>query len=111
MSTYEPTPPLDRLPAWQAVMAHHETLRDRHLRDLFAEDPERATRFTAEGAGLVLDYSKQRVTPETIGLLLALARAARVEARRTEMFEGRRINVTEDRAVLHVALRAPQDEH
>ena len=111
MSANETSTPIDETPEWKALLAHHETLRDRHLRDLFAEDPERATRFTAEGAGLVLDYSKQRVTTETIGLLLALARAARVELRRTEMFEGRRINVTEDRAVLHVALRAPQDEH
>jgi glucose-6-phosphate isomerase len=111
MSAYEPTPPLDRLPAWQAVMAHHETVRDRTLRDLFAEDPERATRLTAEGAGLFLDYSKQRVTDETMELLLAVAAAARVEERRTAMFAGGHINTTEDRAVLHTALRAPGDEH
>jgi glucose-6-phosphate isomerase len=110
MSVYEPTPPLDRLPEWQAVMAHHETIRDRHLRDLFAEDPERATRLTADGAGLFLDYSKHRVTDETMELLLAVARAARVEECRVEMFGGAHINTTEDRAVLHTALRAPATE-
>ena len=110
MSAYEPTPPLDRLPEWQAVMAHHETIRDRHLRDLFAEDPERATRLTADGAGLFLDYSKHRVTDETMELLLAVARAARVEERRVAMFGGAHINTTEDRAVMHPALRAPADE-
>jgi len=110
MSAYEPTPPLDRLPEWQAVIAHHETIRDRHLRDLFAEDPERATRLTADGAGLFLDYSKHRVTDETMELLLAVARAARVEERRVAMFGGAHINTTEDRAVMHPALRAPADE-
>ena len=107
MSAYEPTPPLDRLPEWQAVMAHHETIRDRHLRDLFAEDPERATRLTADGAGLFLDYSKHRVTDETMELLLAVAKAAGVEERRSAMFAGAHINTTEDRPVLHTALRAP----
>src|SRR4051794_28357237 len=110
MNAYEPTPPLDGLPEWQAVMAHHETIRERHLRDLFADDPERAERFNAEGAGLSLDYSKHRITDETMELLLAVARAAHVEDRRTEMFAGRHINTTEDRAVLHVALRSPADE-
>jgi glucose-6-phosphate isomerase len=103
--------PLDRMPEWQAVLDHHETLKDRHLRELFADDPERADRLTAEGAGLYLDYSKHRVTEETISLLLAVARAAHVEERRAEMFAGARINRTEDRAVLHTALRAPAGEH
>ena len=103
--------PLDRMPEWRAVMAHHATLRDRHLRDLFAEDPARAERLTAEGAGLYLDYSKHRVTDETMALLVAVAEAAQVEARRDEMFTGVRINRTEDRAVLHTALRAPRDAH
>jgi glucose-6-phosphate isomerase len=113
MSTDETTiaTPLDRMPAWQAVMAHHATIRDRHLRELFAEDPGRATRLTAEGAGLFLDYSKHRVTDETMTLLLAVARAAHVEERRSDMFGGVRINRTEDRAVLHTALRAPADRH
>jgi glucose-6-phosphate isomerase len=101
--------PLDTLPEWQAVLAHHATIRDRHLRDLFAQDPGRAARMTAEGAGLFLDYSKHRVTDETISLLLKVAQAARVEDRRDEMFAGVRINTTEDRAVLHTALRAPSD--
>jgi glucose-6-phosphate isomerase len=99
--------PIDTTPEWQALVAHHDALRDRHLRDLFAEDPERAARLTAEGAGLYLDYSKHRVTDETMTLLISLARVARVEARRDAMFAGERINVTEDRAVLHTALRAP----
>ncbi len=101
--------PLDRMPEWGAVMAHHEAIRDRHLRDLFAEDPGRAQRLTAEGAGLLLDYSKHRVTDETMSLLLEVAKAARVEERRAAMFAGDHINVTEDRAVLHAALRLPPD--
>ena len=101
--------PLDAMPAWQAVMAHHATIRDAHLRDLFADDPGRAERLTAEGAGLFLDYSKHRVSDETMTLLLAVARAAHVEERRADMFGGVRINRTEDRAVLHTALRAPVD--
>ena len=103
--------PLDRMPAWQAVMAHHATIRDRHLRELFADDPGRAERLTAEGAGLFLDYSKHRVSDETMALLLAVARAAHVEERRADMFGGVRINRTEDRAVLHTALRTPADGH
>ena len=99
--------PIDQTPEWRALVAHHDALRDRHLRDLFAEDPGRATRLTAEGAGLYLDYSKHRVTDETMALLVSLAEAARVEDRRDAMFGGERINVTEDRAVLHTALRAP----
>ncbi len=100
-------PLIDQTAEWRALVAHHDALQDRHLRDLFAEDPGRAGRLTAEGAGLYLDYSKHRVTDETMILLTALARAARVEDRRDAMFAGERINVTEDRAVLHTALRAP----
>jgi glucose-6-phosphate isomerase len=103
-------PAIDTTPEWRALMEHHEMVRDRHLRDLFAEDPERATRFTAEGAGLFLDYSKHRITAETVRLLLDVARAAGVEERRTAMFEGVHINASEDRAVLHTALRLPADE-
>jgi glucose-6-phosphate isomerase len=91
-------------------MAHHKSIRERTIRDLFAEDPGRATRFTAEGAGLFIDYSKQRVTDETMQLLLAVASAADVEGRRGAMFAGDHVNTTEDRAVLHTALRAPADE-
>jgi len=94
-------------PEWQALGAHYREISGRHLRELFAEDPERATRFTAEGADLVLDYSKHRVTGETLRLLMDVARAARVEEHRDAMFSGKHINTTEDRAVLHVALRMP----
>ena len=102
-------PPIDQTPEWQALLDHHAGLRDRHLRDLFEEDPERAERLTAEGAGVFLDYSKHRITDETLGHLLAIARVAGVEQRRTAMFAGEHINTTEDRAVLHTALRAPAD--
>ncbi len=98
-------------PEWKALATHYDEISARHLRDLFAEDPERAVRLTAEGADLVLDYSKHRVTDETLRLLMAVARAARVEERRDAMFSGKHINTTEDRAVLHVALRmAPGTE-
>ncbi len=103
------TLPIDHTPAWAALVAHHEAVRDYHLRDLFSADPERATRCTAEGAGLFLDYSKHRITADTLPLLLDLARTARVEERREAMFAGDRINVTENRSVLHTALRIPRD--
>ncbi len=103
-------PSIDQTPEWQALVAHHANVRDLHLRQLFADDPDRAERFRAEGAGVFLDYSKHRITTETVDLLLALARTAGVEQRRTAMFAGERINVTEDRAVLHTALRAPVGE-
>jgi len=96
-------------PAWQALAAHHEAIRDVHLRELFAADPERGTRMTASGASLFLDYSKHRATPETIGLLVALARECGLVERRKAMFAGEKINLTEHRAVLHTALRAPRD--
>jgi glucose-6-phosphate isomerase len=102
--------PIDQAPQWQALAVHYATVRDVHLRQLLADDPGRATRLTAEGAGLFLDYSKHRVTDETLALLVSLARAAGVEERRAAMFAGERINVTEDRAVLHTALRAPAGE-
>ncbi len=103
------TLPIDHAPAWAALVAHHEAVRGHHLRDLFSADPERATRCTAEGAGLFLDYSKHRITADTLPLLLDLARTARVEERREAMFAGDRINVTENRSVLHTALRIPRD--
>ena len=103
--------PIDRTPEWRALLDHHAQVRGLHLRDLFAADPGRAERCTAEGAGLFLDYSKHRITAETMPLLLALFRAAGVEERRLAMFEGARINETEDRAVLHTALRAPVNAH
>ena len=101
-------PPRDR-PAWAALEAHAQAMRQVHLRTLFADDPGRGERLTAEGAGLFLDYSKNRVTDETLALLLRLADEAGLAARIEAMFRGERINVTEDRAVLHVALRAPRD--
>src|SRR4051794_8879113 len=94
---------------WQALRRHHNDLRYVELRELFRADPERGTRLTAEGADLFVDYSKQRLTDDTIRLLVDLARACGVEERRDAMFRGEKINVTEDRAVLHVALRAPRD--
>jgi glucose-6-phosphate isomerase len=100
--------PLVRRPAWQALEEHARTMRDVHLRTLFAQDPSRGERLTAEGAGLFLDYSKNRVTDETVGLLVRLAQESGLRARIDSMFRGERINVTENRAVLHVALRAPR---
>ncbi len=94
--------------AWAALAAHHAAIKDRHLRELFAGDPARAETFSVEGAGLFLDYSKNRITGETVRLLLDLARERDVEGRRAAMFRGEKINETERRAVLHVALRAPR---
>ena len=94
-------------PEWKALAAHYEQVSGRHLRELFAEDPDRATRFTADAADLTLDYSKHRVTDETLRLLLDVARERGVEERRDAMFSGEHINTTEGRAVLHVALRMP----
>jgi glucose-6-phosphate isomerase len=94
--------------AWRALQAHHVQVKDVHLRDLFSRDPGRAERFAVEGAGLFLDYSKNRITDETMRLLLALAEERGLAARRDAMFRGEKINATEGRAVLHVALRAPR---
>jgi glucose-6-phosphate isomerase len=98
---------LTESPAWRALTAHHVQIKDAHLRDLFAKDPNRAKRLSAEGAGLFLDYSKNRITDETLHLLLQLAEERGVTKRRDAMFAGEKINTTERRAVLHVALRAP----
>ena len=95
---------------WKALQAHYETAKALKLRDLFAADPGRAERFSVEAAGLFLDYSKNRITDETARLLLDLARARGVAERRDAMFSGEKINVSEGRAVLHVALRAPRSE-
>jgi glucose-6-phosphate isomerase len=102
--------PLRDTPAWQALERHHAQIGSTHLRELFAEDPERGCRMTVAGAGLRLDYSKHRVTDETLRLLLELARERGLEARREAMFTGVPINTTEGRSVLHVALRAPAGE-
>jgi glucose-6-phosphate isomerase len=92
------------------LQAHYEQIKDLHLRDLFRDDQRRGSRFTVEGAGLYLDYSKNRLTDETLRLLLQLATERRVADRRDAMFRGEKINITENRAVLHVALRAPKGE-
>jgi glucose-6-phosphate isomerase len=94
--------------AWRALAAHHDKIQNLHLRQLFKEDPGRGERLTAEGAGLFLDYSKNRITEETLKLLVDLADASGLAKRRDAMFRGEKINVTEKRAVLHIALRAPK---
>jgi glucose-6-phosphate isomerase len=104
-----PEPTLRSRPAWEALEKHHAEIGERHLRELFAEDPDRGERLVAEGAGLFLDYSKNRVTDETLGLLRQLAAECGVAERRDAMFRGEHINVSEDRAVLHVALRMPRN--
>jgi glucose-6-phosphate isomerase len=100
---------LRQAPAWARLQEHCEEIRDAHLRDLFAADPERGERLIAEGAGLYLDFSKNRITDETLMLLDELAQQRGVVARREAMFAGEHINVSEDRAVLHVALRMPRE--
>ena len=101
--------PLTERNAWKALETHFETVRTLHLRTLFAEDPQRGERMTAEAAGFYLDYSKNLVTDETLGLLLQLAGESGLRGRIDAMFSGEKINITEDRAVLHVALRAPKE--
>jgi glucose-6-phosphate isomerase len=102
--------PLTRRPAWQALEAHYQRIRNLHLRTLFADDPERGERMTAEAVGIYLDFSKHRITDETLTLLLRLAEESGLRSRIEAMFRGGKINVTEKRAVLHVALRAPQGQ-
>ena len=99
--------PVTERPAWKALEAHYQKLRILHLRDLFADDPDRGERLTAEAAGVYLDYSKNRIADETLALLVQLADESGLRARIDAMFRGEKINVTEDRAVLHAALRAP----
>jgi glucose-6-phosphate isomerase len=99
--------PLRDRKAWQALERHHADIGDRHLRDIFAADPDRGERLTAEAEGIYLDYSKNRVTGETMRLLIELAEESGVPQRRDAMFAGEHINVSENRAVLHVALRMP----
>lgn len=111
--TNERTPnplPLQELPAWKGLGEHYQKIRDVHLRSLFADDARRGERLAAEGAGLYLDYSKNRITDETIGLLLRLAEERGLRERIEAMFRGHKINLTENRAVLHTALRAPKSE-
>jgi glucose-6-phosphate isomerase len=103
-----PYVPLRQRPAWKALEQHYSEIAGRHLRELFAEDPGRGERMNAEAAGLYLDYSKNRITDETVRLLIRLAEESEVEQRRDMMFAGDHINVSENRAVLHVALRMPK---
>ena len=100
---------LTKRPSWKALQAHYKDMRTRHLRTLFADDPQRGTRMATEGAGLYLDYSKNRITDETVRLLVQLAEESGLRERIEAMFRGEKINVTEKRAVLHVALRAPRE--
>ena len=102
--------PLRERPAWTLLERHYEALREKHLRQLFAQDPKRGERFSLEAVGVFLDYSKNRITEETLTLLFQLARESGLAERIEAMFRGEKINVTENRAVLHVALRAPRGE-
>jgi glucose-6-phosphate isomerase len=102
---------LTHLPAWRALAEHFEHIKEVHLRQLFADDPGRGERLVTEAVGLYLDYSKHRVTDETMQLLVRLAAARGLRARIDAMYSGEKINTTEDRAVLHTALRAPRDAH
>jgi glucose-6-phosphate isomerase len=103
------TQPLSQRPAWDALTAHHRNVKTWHLRELFSDDPDRGRRFTIEAAGLYCDYSKNLINDDTMSLLAQLARESRVEERRDAMFAGKHLNVSEDRAVLHVALRMPKN--
>ena len=100
--------PLRERPAWKELESHYDEIRARHLRELFAEDPARSERLSAEAVGIYLDYSKNRITDQTLRLLIRLAEESDLAGRRDAMFSGQHINVSEDRAVLHVALRMPR---
>jgi glucose-6-phosphate isomerase len=110
MATALKMQPLTQRAAWKALETHHDKIKTTPLRSLFADDPQRADRFTIEAAGLFLDYSKNRITDETRKLLLQLAQESGLRERIDAMFRGEKINITENRAVLHVALRAPKGE-
>src|SRR4051794_7018077 len=109
MSVRVPRTPLRERPAWAALERHHQAVAPRHLRDLFAADAGRGERLVAEGACLFLDYSKNRIADDTIPLLVELAEQSGLAEHRDAMFAGERINVSENRAVLHVALRMPRE--
>ncbi|HTF49704.1 MAG TPA: glucose-6-phosphate isomerase, partial [Pseudonocardia sp.] len=96
-------------PEWSALTEHHAAIAETHLRELFAGDPDRAEAMTVQGADLLLDYSKHRITRDTLPLLAALARRAGLPERTEAMFAGQHINTSENRAVLHTALRLPRD--
>src|ERR1700756_942310 len=101
-------PDITATSAWNALQRHHEQIATKHLREFFADDPARGSELTVSVGDLYIDYSKHRVTRETLSLLVDLARAANLESRRDEMFAGVHINTSEDRAVLHTALRLPE---
>src|SRR5215469_461183 len=101
--------PLTQRKAWKALAAHQKKTEKLQLRKVFAADPERGTRMTVEAVGLFLDYSKNRITDQTLKLLFSLAKESRLREAIDAMFRGEKINITENRAVLHVALRAPRD--
>ncbi len=103
--------PLTQRSAWKALEEHYSQVRDVHLRSLFAQDPQRGKRYATEAVGIYLDYSKNRINDETLRLLLQLAASSGLRERIDAMFRGEKINVTENRAVLHIALRAPSGEH
>ncbi|HKE06524.1 MAG TPA: glucose-6-phosphate isomerase [Candidatus Acidoferrum sp.] len=102
--------PLLKRKAWKALKLHHKEVQSKHLRDLFEKDPKRAEKYTLEALGIYLDYSKNRITEKTLKLLIDLAKESGLQARIDAMFRGDKINITENRAVLHVALRAPKGE-
>ena len=102
--------PLTRRPEWAALKEHYQKIQPMHLRDLFAADPTRGERLTAEAVGLYFDYSKHRITDETLDMLVQLAELSGLRDHIDAMFRGDRINLTEDRAVLHIALRAPKGQ-
>jgi glucose-6-phosphate isomerase len=110
MSMAKSLAPLTKLAAWQALEAHYPKVQELHLRKLFANDPKRGERMALEAVGIYYDYSKHRITEETLRLLLQLAEESGLRARIDAMFRGEKINVTEKRAVLHVALRAPKGQ-
>src|SRR5262249_27311340 len=111
MSTSKAKGNLTEMPAWEALKEHHQKVKDVHLRTLFADDPTRGARLAFEVDGLYFDYSKHRITDETVELLIQLANECGLHERIDAMFRGDKINTTEDRAVLHTALRAPRDAH
>src|SRR5271154_4788416 len=102
--------PLTKRKAWKKLQSHYKKIREVHLGSLFAEDPERGTEMNVEAEGIFLDYSKNRITDKTVKLLLKLAEESGLRSRIDAMFRGDKINVTENRAVLHVALRAPKGQ-
>jgi glucose-6-phosphate isomerase len=110
MQTVTKLAPLGERPAWKALQAHFQQIQGKHLRELFEADPARGERFTAETGGIFLDFSKNRITDETLKLLVKLAEESGVREKIEAMFRGDKINITENRAVLHVALRAPKNE-